>query len=349
MNRFRWLFNRLLLVFLTLAVGGGSALSAPPNVAAQATDHVPTVGFLSPSSQQDWAALTGAAKTGLAEAGYIDGQNVTILQRYADGNPERIPSLVSELVSHPVDVLLSMGGRPSHLAAKQATTTIPIVFCEADALVAAELTGGPSNNLTGVLYWSAELADKRIELLQATIPGLKRVAVLRDPSSPNTVVRLEAMQAAAAQRQLAVIPVEAQDTSQFAAALEAATQAQADAMVVLATPLFTVNREPLAELALAHRLPVMYETRENVDRGGLMSYGQSTFDDFRRAGRYVGSLLAGARTSDLPLLEPERFEFLINLDTADAMHFPIPPAVLAQATEVIGQSAQLVPAPVQIP
>jgi putative tryptophan/tyrosine transport system substrate-binding protein len=237
------------------------------------------------------------------------------------------------------------------VAAKQATTTIPVVVADADAVLARELNAGTGSNITGVLFWSAELSDKRLELLQATIPGLKRVAVLRDPSVPNTVDRLQSMEAAAAQRGLEVIPIEAQSADQLGAALDAASQARADALVVLATQLFTDTRDQLAELTIAHRLPTMYESSENAGPRGLIWYGQNLLDDFRRAGGYTARLLDGARVSDLPWLEPQRFELAINLETAQAIGLTIPPAVLAQATALGGRRAGPgeVPAPAQVP
>jgi putative tryptophan/tyrosine transport system substrate-binding protein len=340
MKRLLRVFGALVCALAVASPGGGPVALAR----AASTQRLPTVGFLSPYSRAGSAGLSAPFRAGLAEAGYVDGQNVTIIERYADGQPDRLPGLAAELVALPVDVLLSAGGRPSHVAAKQATTSIPIVVCDADPVLAAELNAGTGGNVTGALFWSAELADQRLARLQATVPGLKRVAVLRDPSVPNTLVRLDAVRAVADERGVEVVPVEAQDAEQLAAALDAASRARADALLVLATPLFTDTRDRMAELTAARRLPTMYESGENAGPGGLMWYGQDVPDDFRRAGGYVARLLNGAKPSELPWLEPERFDFVVNLDAARALGLAIPPAVLARATELLGQ-----PTPAQLP
>jgi putative tryptophan/tyrosine transport system substrate-binding protein len=287
-----------------------SAVAEPTN--AQQRTKLPLVGLLDPGIPH----LFDAFRDGMRTLGHFENQNITFVHRSADGRPEPIPGLAAELVRLNVDVIVT-AGTSTVRAAAQATSNIPIVFA---ALGDAVRTGivdtlaRPGANLTGLSFLNTEISPKRLEILAEIVPGVKRIAVF-------------------AGIEVQVIDVPHLDA--FENAFQAAVDGQAQALNVLASAFFNAHRARFAELATAHRLPAMYETGEYVQAGGLMAYGPSLADMFRRAATYVDKILKGAKPGDLPVEQPIKFEFLINLKTARALGLAIPPTLLARADEVI--------------
>jgi putative ABC transport system substrate-binding protein len=278
---------------------------------------------------------------GLRDLGYNEGPNLVIEYRDAEGKPERLPALAAGLVALNVDVIVAGAGTLSALAAKQATTTIPIVFPVvgdpvADGLVTS--LARPGGNLTGLSAVSTELIGKLLELLKQAVPGVSRVALLLKPdAAPERTMQGYLKESDAAARALGVQlqVVEAQGPEDFDRAFSDMSEAHADALVVLGTPVFQVARQRLVDLAAKSRLPTVFSYRAFVDAGGLMSYGPSFPDMFRRAATYVDKILNGAKPADLPVEQPTKFELVINLKTAKALGLTVPQSLLARADEVI--------------
>jgi putative ABC transport system substrate-binding protein len=278
---------------------------------------------------------------GLRDLGYNEGPNLVIEYRDAEGKPERLPALAAGLVALNVDVIVAGAGTLSALAAKQATTTIPIVFPVvgdpvADGLVTS--LARPGGNLTGLSAVSTELIGKLLELLKQAVPGVSRVALLLKPdAAPERTMQGYLKESDAAARALGVQlqVVEAQGPEDFDRAFSDMSEARADALVVLGTPVFQVARQRLVDLAAKSRLPTVFSYRAFVDAGGLMSYGPSFPDMFRRAATYVDKILNGAKPADLPVEQPTKFELVINLKTAKALGLTVPQSLLARADEVI--------------
>ena len=311
-----------------------SALTAPLTAEAQPAGKVYRIGVLSAGAAPslDFADIL---RRGLAELGWIEGQNILIDYRHAEGRPDRYPALIAELLSLKVDVLVVGGGTPGARAAKQATKTIPIVLPIVGDPVASGLVSSlarPGGNVTGLSMLNTEISAKRVQLLREVLPTVKRVAVLSDPVV--TALDLDATQAAAHSLglQLQVLSVRAED---FHGAFEAARKAGAEALIVLASSVFNLHRQRLVDLAAQNRLLAVYEHRQFADAGGLMSYGPDLKDMTRRAAKYVDKILKGAKPADLPVEQPTKFELVINLKTAKALGLTIPPAVLARADAVI--------------
>jgi putative tryptophan/tyrosine transport system substrate-binding protein len=319
------------------AVGLG-LLAACGRLPGQApAPRVPRIGYLA-GGQGGAGPSRDAFLEGLRELGYVDGQNIVIEYRYVGAQADQFDALAGELVNLPVDVLVVVGARPTQ-AAQSATSTIPVVIAfTSDDPVAAGLVASlarPGGNVTGLSAISPQLSGKRLELVQETVGGGAPIAVLWNAANPAPRARFEETQAAA---QVLGVPVQSlavREASDLDRAFEAAVRERAAALIALRDSLTLSSQAQLVELAAKHRLPAMYEDRVWTDAGGLMAYGPSIPDMSRRAATYVDKILKGAKPSDLPVEQPMRFDFVINLKTAQALGLTIPHHVLLQATEVI--------------
>ena len=321
--------------FITL-LGGAAAVWPIAAPAQQAV--VPVIGFLHTGSLRAFAWLILPFRTGLKEQGYVEDYNVRIEYRWANGRYDQLPALAAELVNRRVDVLAAVGGSVSARAAKSATSTIPIVFEGGGDPVAEGLVPSlarPGGNITGVSLFTVELAAKRLELLHELVPKSALIAVLMNPTNSASVSQSREVERAALALKLPLRILRVSTEQEFGPAFESAVREGAGAMFVDTDALFSSRRETLALLALRHALPTMYGLREPVDAGGLMSYGASIADVFQHAGKYVGRVLKGEKPADLPVLQPTKFEMVINLKTAKAIGLTIPPTLLALADEVI--------------
>jgi putative ABC transport system substrate-binding protein len=274
----------------------------------------------------------------LKQTGYIDGQNVTIEFRWAEGDYDRLPEMAADLVRRKVAVLASTGGPPSVLAAKAATTTIPIVFTiGTDPIRLGVVTSlsRPGGNITGVNLFAAAMESKRLGLLRALIPGVQLIAVLLNPNRPNYALQVRDVQepAAAIGQQIRILS--ASNESDIDAAFATAVQLRAGAMLVSADPFFNSQRDKIIALAARYSIPAVYEWREYALAGGLMSYGTNISDGYRQAGVYAGRILKGEKPADLPVVQSARFELVINLKTAKALGIEVPPNLSAEADEII--------------
>jgi putative ABC transport system substrate-binding protein len=315
--------------FITLL--GGGLLAAPLVAEAQQTGKVHRIGWLSTGPHPFIADF----RAGLRDLGYVEGQNLVIEQRYSEGQPDRLPGLARELIAHRVEVLVTSGSAAA-LAAKETTTTLPIVSVSSDLLGVGVVRSlaQPGGNVTGLSLLSAELTGKWLELLMGAVPTLKRVAVLGD-TSQSSGVQLEGLNAAAATRGVQVIPLKARDAAEIDAAVSTAIREHVGGLIPVSSPVFAAQKRHLVALAAKHRLPTIYEHRDFVDSGGLMSYGPNLNNVFRRAAIYVDKILKGAKPGDLPVEQPTEFELVINLKTAKALGLTIPPSLLARADQVI--------------
>jgi putative ABC transport system substrate-binding protein len=320
--------------FITLV--GGAAAAWPLGVRAQQPANLPTIGFLvagTPSSHGRWAA---ALVQRLRELGWIEGRTITIEYRWAEGSRERAAEIAAEFVRLKVDVIVT-SATVVVIAAKQATSVIPIVFAAASDPVGTGLVASlarPGGNVTGLSLQFTDLAGKRLELLRAVLPDLRRLAILANASSPATALEVAEVQAMARTFGLEVAAPEVRQTEDIAPAFEA-LKGRVEALYVVNDPLVDTNRVRINTLALAARLPTLHGDREHVAAGGLMSYGASFTDLFRRAGDLVDKILHGAKPADIPVEQPTKFDLVINLITAQALGLTIPPTLLARADEVI--------------
>ncbi len=317
------------------------ALGAVPFATeAQQAAKVARIGFLS-GSLANGPHLPEAFRQGLRDLGYIEGRDVVIEYRDAEGKYERLPALAAELVALKVDVIFVGGATPSALAAKQATKTIPIVFAAIPDPVSSGLVTSlarPGGNVTGLSALSPELVGKRLELLKRAVPGVSLVAVLWQPGAAGERTVKDILKAAeVAARALGVRLqfVEARGPADIDGAFSDMTGARADALTVLPGAMFVNERRRLVDLAAKNRLPAVYGLREYVDTGGLMAYGPNLVDLYRRVATYVDRILKGTKPGDLPVEQPTKFELVINLKTAKALGLTIPQSVLGQADEVI--------------
>ena len=324
-----------------IAVLALSLLAAPLAAEAQQAAKVARIGYLSNSLAAS-PHLREAFRQGLRDLGYVEGRNLVIEYRDAEGKVERLPALAAELVALKVDVIVTEAGTTVvPLAAKQATRILPIVFASAADPVGSGLVTSlarPGGNVTGLSGLSAELVGKRLELLTQAVPGVGQVAVLRLPGALGERTEKEMLTGAeVAARGLGVRLqfVEARGPADFDRAFSDMTRARAGALTLLPSNMFTRERRRLVDLAARHRLPAVYPLREYVDAGGLMAYGSNLADSSRRAATYVDKILKGAKPGDLPVEQPTKFELVINLKTARTLGLTIPPSVLSRADQII--------------
>jgi putative tryptophan/tyrosine transport system substrate-binding protein len=321
-------------------VAGTLALLAAPLAAeAQPPAKMPLVGYISPGSSSDPVRLRRleAFRQGLRELGYVEGQNIAIESLWAEGKDDRLPGLAAELVRLKVDVIVT-GGATAIGAAKQATTTIPIVMAAVGDPVRTGLVASlarPGGNITGLTTLGAELSAKRLELLKEAVPKLRRVAFLWNPANPANRVQFEDVQLGAKALHVTLQSVEIRSPDGFDGAFTAITRERPNALIMTADPLHQLNVGRVIEFAARSRLPAMYQLREHVEAGGLMSYGVSLLDLYRRAATLVDKILKGAKPAELPIEQPTKFELVINLGSAKALGLTIPLSVLARADEII--------------
>ncbi len=312
------------------------ALLASRSADAQRARKVHRIGWLSPASAADGLPNLEALRAGLREFGYIEGQNLTIEARWADGRIERLPHLAAELVRLPVDVLCTAGTQASG-AAKQATSTIPVVFAnvafpDQSGLVASYAS--PGGNVTGVAFIGPEYG-KRLELLKETLPKLSRVALIYNPDNPGSVLALQETQRWATALGVRLESHEFRGAHDFERVFGAIAGKRPDALMTTADPLISSYRTRIVDFAAKHRLPSMYPSGEFVDAGGLMFYGGSIPEMYRRAAVYVDRILKGAKPGDLAIEQPTKFDMVINMKTAKALGIRIPQSILLRADEVI--------------
>ena len=318
--------------FFTL-LGGAAALPLAARAEQAAT---PVVGFMVSSSPGTLRQQVAAFREGLKESAYVEGQNVAIEYRYAEGQPDRFPALAADLVRRQVAVF-AVGGLGAALIAKQASTTIPIVFSVGEDPVTAGLVDSlnqPAGNITGVYQFTAGLEAKRLGLLHEMVPATT-IAVLINPNYSAAESQLRDVREAASRLGVQLVVVRANAESEFNAAFSTLVRQGAGALLVCASPFFNSRRQQLVVLAARHSVPAIYEWRDFAEAGGLMSYGTSLADAYRQAGVYVGRILKGAKPADLPVVQVIRFEFAINLNTAKAIGLEVPASLLARADEVI--------------
>jgi ABC-type uncharacterized transport system substrate-binding protein len=321
--------------FITLL--GGAAAVWP--IAARAQQAVlPVIGFLSGVSPGPFAPMVAAFRQGLTEGGFIEGQNVAVEYRWAEGQYDRLPALAASLVGHPVAVIVATGGPRSGLAAKAATSSIPIVFSSGSDPVAAGLVsslGRPDSNVTGVTFFADTLMSKRLELLRELVPNAATVAVLVNPNNADTAFQLREVQVAARETGQQLVVLNASTASEIETAFASLVPRGARALLIAGDPFFVTQRGQLVALATHHAIPTIYSSRESATRDALVSYGVHLPDVYRQVGVYAARILKGAKPSDLPVVRPTRFELMINLRTAKLLGLTVPPSILLRADEVI--------------
>jgi putative tryptophan/tyrosine transport system substrate-binding protein len=316
-----------------LALGGAAAWPR----AARAQSAMPLVGYLNSGAAKPMAGLVSAFREGLSEAGYVEGRNVAIEYRWAEGRSERLPELAAELVRRRVAVIVAVGGSAPAQAAKQATSTIPIVFVSGDDAIEAGLVsslGQPGGNVTGISWLASSLEAKRIGLLRELVRD-GDLGVLVSPGFPSAKVQTRDAQEAARELGIRVEVLNASSERDLETIFANLGQQRLGSLVVNPSPMFYNLREQIVALAARHAVPAIYYTRDYAVAGGLMSYGTSLLEAARQAGVYAGRVLKGEKPADLPVLQPTKFEFVINLKTAKALGLDIPPTFLALADEVI--------------
>ena len=325
--------KRLPLI-VTLALG---TLLAPLAADAQQAGKVARIGYVGVSSASAVPHADEAFRHGLRDLGYVEGQNIAIEYRWAEGQLDRLPDLAAELVRLKVDVIVA-SSTPTALAAKNATRTIPIVFVTAGDPVGSGLVAGiarPGGNITGLSLLAPEIVAKQLQLLKEAVPQASRVAVLSNPANPYTALMVKETEAAARSLGMWVQLLGVRGADAFDSAFSAVTKGRASALFVLFDPFLFAHRTRIAEFANKNRLPAMYPHREYAETGGLMAYGADIRDNFRRAATYVHKILTGTKPADLPVEQPTKFELVINLKTAKALGLTIPQSVLIRADEVI--------------
>jgi putative tryptophan/tyrosine transport system substrate-binding protein len=315
-------------------VGGAAAWP----LAARAQQTIPIIGFLTSLARNARPNLTEAFRRGLSETGFVEGRNVAIEYRFADNAHDRLPALAADLVARKVNVIAAVGGGNPVLAAKAATSTIPIVFTTGDDPIRATYVTSmnrPGGNITGVSFFSSVLSGKRLELLREMLPNIKVVAVITNPQSPEGAPSLKSSQDAASLLGLRLIVMEARTERGLDQALDNLRQQRPDAMTVVGDPFLTSRHPQIVAYAAREALPAIYANREFVDAGGLASYGNDVTDGYRRNGVYVGRILNGASPAELPVDQATKFDFVVNAKTARALGLNIPLSTLARADEVI--------------
>jgi putative ABC transport system substrate-binding protein len=320
--------------FIRLA--GGAAVVWPLSARAQRA-AMPVIGFLCSGSAEAFAPLVAAFRDGLREAGYVEGQNVAIEFAWAAGRYDKLSSMAADLVSRHVAVILAIGGAVAGLAAKAATSTIPIVVASGDDPVKyglVESLSRPTGNITGVTLFIDVLEAKRVEILTEVAPRAA-LAILVNPHNPNAETEMREAQAAAQQRGRELRVLTASNEGEIDAAFGALAQQAGSALTIGTDTFFYTRPDQLVGLAARHAIPTVYFHRSFGLAGGLISYGATFTDELRMAGRYAGRILAGEKTNNLPILQPSKFELVINLKTARALGLEVPPTLIARADEVI--------------
>jgi putative tryptophan/tyrosine transport system substrate-binding protein len=321
--------------FLTLLGGGAAAWP----LAARAQPAMRVIGYLSGVTPDGDTERVRALRQGLKETGYVEGENLTIEYRWAENQFDRLPALAAELVRRQVAVIVATGGTLPALAAKAATSTIPIVFGVGDDPVRLGLVASlarPGGNATGINFFLGELTAKRLEILRELVPAAVRVALLVNPANAaRTEATTRDAERAAQAMALQIKIVTASTSGEIHAAFERLAPERPDAVFVGSDPLFTSRRVQLATLAARHGLPASFASRDNVEAGGLMSYGTNLNDAFLQNGLYAGRILKGEKPADLPVVQSTKFELVINLSTAKALGIEVPPMLLARADEVV--------------
>ena len=319
--------------FITL-LGGAAAWPLPAHT--QQAGKLPTIGFLGAATASVAGQWFAAFVQRLHELGWMEGRNIAIEVRWAEGRSERYAEIATEFVRLNVDVIVTIG-TPASLAAKQATSVVPIVFVAASDPVGTGLVASlarPGGNVTGLSNQQADLAGKRVELLREVVPGLRRLAILANVGNPAGVLEMDDVQAAARTIGLEVATLEIRRAEDIAHGFEL-LKSRADALYVVSDPLLGSNRVRINTLALGMRLPTLHALRDHVEAGGLMSYGPNFPHLFRRAGDHVDKILRGAKPADIPVEQPTKFDLIINLTTAKALGLTVPATLLARADEVI--------------
>jgi putative ABC transport system substrate-binding protein len=317
----------------------GGAAAAWPLAARGQQPAIPVVGFLNAVSPEGFAERIAAVRQGLKEAGYVEGQNVTIEYRWAENQLDRLPVLAADLVRKRVAVILATGGTAPAIAAKAATSTIPIVFTIPEDPVQLGLVASlsqPGGNLTGVNLFVGELVAKRLELLRELVPAMSRVAVFVNPANPaRAESQVREVESAGHAMGLRIQIFNAGTGREINAAFATLARERPDALFVSPDPYFVVRRVQIATLAARHAIPTSFSVREAVEAGGLVSYGTNIVDTYRQAGVYTGRILKGAKPAELPVVQSSKFELVINAETARMLGLTVPPSLLATADEVI--------------
>jgi len=321
---------------VVLALGAGTLVPLAA-LAQQQRGRILRVGRLSPVSSSTDAPSFDSLRQGLRDLGYVEGKNIVIEYRFADGKLDRLPELAAELVRLNVDVIVA-GSTQGALAAINATRTIPIVMVTTGDPVANGLVASlarPGGNLTGVTTIAQELGAKQLELVKEAVPAITRVAVLKNPDNPDTVPSVKGVQIASRTLGLQLQVLEVNVSTGFEKAFAAMSKGRAKALIVIPAPMFHEHRAKIAELASKYRLPAIYGLREFVEAGGLMFYGASLPEMYRYAAAYVDRILKGAKPADLPVEQPTKFELVINMKTAKELGIKIPNSILLRADNVI--------------
>jgi putative tryptophan/tyrosine transport system substrate-binding protein len=320
--------------FITLV----SSAAAWPLAAHAAQTALPVVGFMSGRAPDESANLVVAFRQGLADTGFVEGRNVVIEFRWALGDYDRLPALATDLVSRNVAVLVGLGGDVSALVAAKTTKTIPVVFGMGGDPVKAGIVASfnrPGGNVTGYTIWTNEMESKRLGLIRELVPGVALIGVLINPRFPPTEQELEDLEAAAKGVNQQLFVARANDDAELDAALNSFAEQRVGAFLVTAAPFLDTRRDRIVGFAAQNRLPAIYQFREYAVAGGLISYGPNIAENYKNAGSYVGRILKGEKPADLPVLQPTKFDFVINLKTAKALGLTVPAMLLAEAGEVI--------------
>jgi len=320
--------------FITLL---GGAVASPLAARAQ-QPALPVIGFMSGRSPEDSTHLVAAFRQGLAENGFVEGQTVAIEFRWADGDYDRLPALAADLVSRKVAVLVGVGGDVSAVVATKATRTIPVVFGMGGDPVKAGLVASfnrPGGNVTGYTVLTSEMESKRLGLMRELVPGVSLIGILVNPQLPATVQELADLEPAAKGVNQQLFVARADNDAELDTALASFVQQRVGAFLVTSAPFFDTRMNRIVSFAAQNRLPAIYQFREYAVAGGLISYGPNIVESYRNGGAYVGRILKGEKPADLPVLQPTKFDFVINLKTAKALGLTVPPTLLAEAGEVI--------------
>ncbi len=318
--------------------GAAGGLLAWPFISRAQQPTMPVIGYLNGASASEFPHLLASFRKGLIETGYTEGRNVTIEYRYADGQYERLPALAADLVGRRVNAIVATAGTPTIRAAKAATSAIPIVFVIGGDPVTFGIVASlnrPGGNITGLTLLGSEVVAKRLGLLLELMPTATVIGVLANPSNPISEPQLKELQAAVRALDRKLLVLKASTESDFAIAFATIDQQNVDALLVTADPFFDDRRAQLVSLTAKHKIPASYVRRDFVTDGGLMSYGADVTDAFRQAGVYTGRILKGEKPADLPVLQPTKFELVVNVKTAKSLGLTVPQSLLLRADEVI--------------